>query len=272
MEPYPVGLGSCGAFYPSPRGHRGLGVQPPGTRVVGSGGLRGICAARVAVGAECALMRGGSSGADAAACGRGAEAIPALFCALGSIMRKRGFAEMRDRTFYLRRSDRTGGDFYTAQGASIDHGSALGAISNGAIAFLREHEMRGKMLVFFDRGEMVIFHLPDCPPSIDGRLDTCYSRELVAAHWKFYNGDPFDRKILNPDEADLALLPSNLAGAKALAKDAAWKPVYFDDTVVILARNRERFPALAHLTLPVEGPKSASSGRAAFADHNPRWK
>jgi hypothetical protein len=143
---------------------------------------------------------------------------------------------------------------------------------NGAIAFLRENKISGKMLTFFDWGEMVIFHLPDCPPSIDGRLDTCYSRELIAAHWKFFNGEPFDQNILNPEAADLALLPSNLAGAKALAKLPDWRAIYFDDTAVILARNWERFPALAHLTLPVQGPKNAGVGRIAFSDHNPRRK
>jgi len=141
---------------------------------------------------------------------------------------------------------------------------------NGAVAFLREHALRGKLLVFFDWGEMVIFHLPDCPPSLDGRLDTCYSRALIAVHWKFYNGEPFDEGILNPDEADLALLPANLAGAQALAQRPGWKAVYFDDTAVLLVRNLDRFPQLAQLTLPVRGPKATGLGRAAFSDQNPR--
>ena len=78
---------------------------------------------------------------------------------------------------------------------------------------------------------MVIFHLPDCPPSIDGRLDTCYPADLIKAHWKFYNAEPFDEKVLNPDQADLALLPANLAGAGALAKRPDWKAIYFLTTL-----------------------------------------
>jgi hypothetical protein len=142
----------------------------------------------------------------------------------------------------------------------------------GAVAFLRDNELRGKMITFFDWGEMVIFHLPDCPPSIDGRLDTCYSRELIDAHWKFYNGEPFDESVFSPDEADLALLPTSLAGATALAQHPGWHAVYFDDTAVILARKLERFPKLQKLTLPISGPKSAGSGRAAFADQSARAK
>ena len=142
----------------------------------------------------------------------------------------------------------------------------------GSLAFLRAHHLSGKMLVYFDWGEMVIFHLPDCPPSIDGRLDTCYSRELIDAHWKFFRGEPVDAKVLNLDEADLALLPSSIAGGYALAKRPGWKVVYYDDTAMLLVRNPDRFPALTQLTLPVAGPKSASRGRRAFAARSERWK
>jgi hypothetical protein len=142
----------------------------------------------------------------------------------------------------------------------------------GAVDFLRKNELRGRLLVFFDWGEMVIFELPGCPPSIDGRLDTCYSRELIGAHWKFYNSEPFDQKVLNLDEADLALLPGNLAGTAALAKRPGWRAVYYDDLAVILVRDPERFPALRQLALPVAGPASATRGRARFPDQVPRWK
>jgi hypothetical protein len=142
----------------------------------------------------------------------------------------------------------------------------------GAVDFLRKNDLQGRLLVFFDWGELAIFELPGCPPSIDGRLDTCYSRELIAAHWKFYNGEPFDQKVLNANEADLALLPGNLAGTAELAKRPGWKAVYFDDLAVVLAREPGRFPALRQLALPVAGPAAATQGRAGFPDQGPRWK
>ena len=141
-----------------------------------------------------------------------------------------------------------------------------------AIEFIREQGLSGKTITFFDWGEMVIFHLPECSPSIDGRLDTCYPRELIAAHWKFYNNEPFDRSVLNPDEADFALLPSNLAGALSLREQPGWKAVYFDDVAVVLVRRPERFPRLKELSLPVQGEKSLTTGRAAFANASPRWQ
>jgi hypothetical protein len=143
---------------------------------------------------------------------------------------------------------------------------------NGAVAFLTEHKIAGKTLIFFDWGEMVIFHLPGCPPSIDGRLDTCYPTELIKAHWKFYNDEPFDEKVLNVDAADLALLPVNLAGAGALAKRPDWKAIYYDDTAVILARHPERLNQLTNVALPVKGPAIVGLGRAVLPDKSPREK
>ena len=141
----------------------------------------------------------------------------------------------------------------------------------GAIEFVREHQLHGRTLAFFDWGEMQIFRVPRCPPSIDGRLDTCYSRKLIAAHWKFYNDEPFDEKILDVDQADLALLPANLAGTAALAHRPGWTVIYYDDLAVILARDVARFPELQSLSLPVAGPKSAVERRAPFPKHSARW-
>ena len=136
-----------------------------------------------------------------------------------------------------------------------------------AIQFMREHELRGNLLVFFDWGDLAIFALPDCAPSIDGRLDACYTRPLVTAHWHLYNAEPVDENILNLTNADLALLPSKLAGALALARRPDWKPVYFDDLAAVLVRgNVDRFPQLRSLELPVQGSKAAIVGRATFPD------
>jgi hypothetical protein len=141
----------------------------------------------------------------------------------------------------------------------------------GAIAFLQKHELHGRILTFFDWGEMVIFRLPRCPPSIDGRLDTCYSRKLIEAHWRFYNGEPFNEDALNLNRADFALLPANLAGTAALAHYRGWEVVYYDDLAVILARDAKRFPQFQSLSLPVVGSKSVVTGRVPFPRHYPRW-
>jgi hypothetical protein len=134
----------------------------------------------------------------------------------------------------------------------------------GAINFMRAHGLRGNLLIFFDWGEMCLWELPDCAVSLDGRWETCYPRALIPEHWKFYNGEPVDKRILDVERADLALLPVNLAGAAVLSKKYGWQAVYFDDLAVVLARQPGSFPGLAGQKLPVAGPPEATRGRDPF--------
>ena len=140
-----------------------------------------------------------------------------------------------------------------------------------AMNFILKNDLKGRLLVFFDWGEMAIFEAPDCPPSIDGRLDTCYSRALIAAHWNIYNAEPVRSHELDPDQADLALFPVNLAGTAALAGRPGWRTVYYDPRAAVLVRRPERYAALRQLTLPVAGRAGAAQGRAAFPDWSPLW-
>jgi hypothetical protein len=133
-----------------------------------------------------------------------------------------------------------------------------------AVQFMREHRLGGKLLVFFDWGEMCLWELPDCSVSIDGRWDTCYPRSLIIEHWKFYNGQPVDKKILDIGKADLALLPATLAGALELSRAFGWKALYYDDVAVVLARNVKGFPQLSAQRLPQSGTAGAATGRAPF--------
>lgn len=136
-----------------------------------------------------------------------------------------------------------------------------------AIDFIEQHDLHGNLLVFFDWGEMCIWNLPNSPVSMDGRLDSVYSPEMIAAHWKLYNGEPFDTNILNLARADYALLPSHLVGSMVLAKNDGWQPVYYDNLAVILVKNIRQFPGLAVLKLPVQGDSTATEGRDAFPNH-----
>jgi hypothetical protein len=133
-----------------------------------------------------------------------------------------------------------------------------------AIAYMRAHDLRGNLLVFFDWGEMCLWELPDCAVSLDGRWETCYPRDLIPEHWKFYNGEPVDKNILDIDRADLALLSSNLAGMDRLLERPGWRAVYFDELAVVLARQPGRFAKLAGERLPVRGPPEATLGRVPF--------
>lgn len=141
-----------------------------------------------------------------------------------------------------------------------------------AIQFIQQHDLHGNMLAFFDWGEMCIWDLPDTRVSIDGRLDSVYPPDVIAAHWKLYDGDSFNTNALNLAKADYALLPSNLAGSQALVNNDGLHVAYYDALAVVLVKNPSQFPKLAGLKLPVIGNPSATQGRDPFPNHlPPRW-
>lgn len=110
-----------------------------------------------------------------------------------------------------------------------------------AVKFIKANNLKGNMIVYFDWGQMVIWELPDCPPSFDGRLDTCYPRDVIETHWDIYKGvslpqgDPFDI-----NKAELALLPVWSASAVKLQTQFKWTEVYRDQLAVVLVRDPEK--------------------------------
>ena len=134
-----------------------------------------------------------------------------------------------------------------------------------AVEFIKQHGLRGNLLVFFDWGEQCLWELPDSRVSIDGRLDTCYPRAVINAQINFYNVGPFDPAALDLNRADFALLPSDMTSANLLVQGGGWQAVYVDDRAMVLVRNAAQFPGLSGLKLPVTGV-GANTGRAAFPD------
>ncbi|MDX2176227.1 MAG: hypothetical protein SF028_07125 [Candidatus Sumerlaeia bacterium] len=134
-----------------------------------------------------------------------------------------------------------------------------------AIAFARDHGLQGNTVTFFDWGEITLWELPRNPPSIDGRLDTCYPRAVIEAHWDFYNCRPFDAAALDLAKADVAMVPQDLACVRTLLGLPEWTPVYRDRLAAVFVRDAARFPSLAQYErLPVERLDLPQPGRAPF--------
>jgi hypothetical protein len=134
-----------------------------------------------------------------------------------------------------------------------------------AVEFIKQHGLRGNLLVFFDWGEQCLWELPDCRVSIDGRLDTCYPRDVIAAQMQLYNAEPFDPRALDLTRADVVLLPSDMTSANLLVQRGGWQAVYVDDRALVLVRDAGQFPKLSGLKLPVEDV-GKTKGRAPFPD------
>lgn len=140
----------------------------------------------------------------------------------------------------------------------------------GGIRFVRQHELTGNLFVFFNWAQMALWELPDCPPSLDGRLDTCYPRSVIDANWDLYEGRIPPQDVMRLDAGDLALLPPDLPGTAMLLRQPGWRAVYLDATSAVLVRDAQRFPRLSGLRLPVEAGEDATTGRVPFPDRRSR--
>lgn len=119
-----------------------------------------------------------------------------------------------------------------------------------AIAWMKAHHLHGHCLIQFDWGQQFLWEMPESRVSFDGRLDTVYSREIIQAHWRLYDGEADAYDALQGDRADTALLPS-YSPALPLLRQRGWRLVYGDPLATVLVRRTEAFPALTGLTLPV---------------------
>jgi hypothetical protein len=130
-------------------------------------------------------------------------------------------------------------------GGSVANNGRVGCLQpGGAFAldgraghFLRDNHAEGRLLVYFDWGEYVLWHLgPGLKVSIDGRRETVYSTRTIARHQAFYKAEPGARAYLEELAPDLVWLPRKVAVSKVIGA-WGWQPVFESDQSVIWTRN-----------------------------------
>jgi hypothetical protein len=105
-----------------------------------------------------------------------------------------------------------------------------------AVEFFKTLGRKGRVLTFFNWGEYAIWHVgPDMRVSMDGRRETVYSEDLVAAHIRFYANAPDAPAFANRLAPDFVWLPSDRAVTATLVK-AGWQPVFRGPISTILSR------------------------------------
>jgi hypothetical protein len=107
-----------------------------------------------------------------------------------------------------------------------------------AAEFVQRAELRGRVLVWFDWGEYVIWHFsPRLRVSIDGRRETVYSDELIASHMAFYLGDAAAIDLPTRIAADYIWVPKWIPVVAKL-RDSGWAPLFEGPQSIIMARGR----------------------------------
>ena len=109
-----------------------------------------------------------------------------------------------------------------------------------AIEFARLNHLEGRLLNYFDYGEMAIWHLaPKLKVSYDGRRETVYSAAVQNAHTRFYLSadDAGYARILN---SDYVWLPHRLPVNAALERDG-WLVIFKGPKSVMYARTARTY-------------------------------
>ena len=106
----------------------------------------------------------------------------------------------------------------------------------GAAAFLGEHGVSGRLLVWFDWGQYALWHLaPHLRVSLDGRRETVYSAALRERHLRFYLDGPGGAALPDELRADYVWIPGHLPAAGRL-RDTGWPVLYEGEGSVIFGR------------------------------------
>lgn len=107
-----------------------------------------------------------------------------------------------------------------------------------AMAFVRDRQLRGRMVTFFDWGQYAIWHKPDAlQVSMDGRRETVYSDRSVDLHLDMYLALEDGLAYLDSLKADYVWVPGELPLASTLMKSPAWTPAYRGGRSIIFARS-----------------------------------
>jgi len=105
-----------------------------------------------------------------------------------------------------------------------------------AAEFVQRARLQGRVLVWFDWGEYVIWHFsPRLRVSIDGRRETVYSDELIASHMAFYLGDGSALDLPRRIAADYIWVPKWIPVVPKL-RDRGWVPVFEGPESIIMTR------------------------------------
>jgi len=119
-----------------------------------------------------------------------------------------------------------------------------------AVAFLREHDVRGNMAVQFEWGGYTLMHLPDrARVFIDGRYEASYPPAVMDDWWAFIEGGDGWARVLDAYPTDVVMVERTATVVRLLDGRPDLARVYADGTAVVyLRRTPANAAALAELT------------------------
>ena len=123
----------------------------------------------------------------------------------------------------------------------------------GAVAFIKEHNLRGNTLNLFEWGAYLVWHLPANRIFIDTRTELVYPDAVLREYAQFYYGMPEARRVLDRYSPDLILIKSATGARRVVESDRAWKLVYQDKVAMLFAPASLPIARIAETSQPEDG-------------------
>jgi hypothetical protein len=109
------------------------------------------------------------------------------------------------------------------------------AMDNRAAAFIAAHDLRGRMVVWFNWGEYALWHFgPHLQVSLDGRRETIFTERTMNAHSALYDAVGDAHAYLDSLHADYIWLPPILRLNQRLS-EWGWHQVFASDKSIVWA-------------------------------------
>lgn len=116
----------------------------------------------------------------------------------------------------------------------------------GAIDFIEQRQLSGKLLVHFNWGEYCLWRLyPRCLVAIDGRYETVYPESLHKEYFDFLMARKDWRNFLKHYPPDLILIEIRSRVYGLLSGDPDWRQVYADPGCALFRRQAQLAPRRA---------------------------
>ncbi len=115
-----------------------------------------------------------------------------------------------------------------------------------AVAILKASRAEGNLVVYFDWGEYVIWHLaPKVRVSLDGRRETVYSDATYRANLDFIFGRPAGLRLLEWGSPAFILIPRDLPVYRSMLAQHNWILAYEDKVSALFVRDQDTLSAVS---------------------------
>lgn len=128
----------------------------------------------------------------------------------------------------------------------------------GAVRFMKEHDLHGKLMNRFGWGEYLIWHLePGSTIFIDGRYDTVYPIKLIGMYLRFQFALPNGAQVLKEYPPNFVMVSPDAPSFKLMESRPGWELIYRDPASALFAPKGS--PATRIPGVPMEPAKAPPS-------------